>query len=131
MSDLSIGQSESTHDQERLSSYYSRDSVQWIVRRQMIFRNTKAMMVKAQDRYASVVNKKRRQMTFQVGEKIWLDSRNLRIPTELSIKWSARWIGPFPVKKKFHPNVYVLDLGKRVGKSWHPVFNVSEVSLRR
>jgi hypothetical protein len=21
-----------------------------------------------------------------------------------------------------HPDVYVLDLGKRVGKSWHPVF---------
>jgi hypothetical protein len=23
------------------------------------------------------------------------------------------------------PNVYMLDLGKRVGKSWHPVFHVS------
>ena len=52
-----------------------------------------------------------------MGEKVWLDSRNLSIPTELSIKWSARWIGPFPVKKNFHPDVYVLDLGKQVGKS--------------
>lgn len=48
---------------------------------------------------------------------MWLGSRNLRIPTELSIKRSARWIGPFLVKKDFHANVYVLDLGKRVGRS--------------
>ena len=60
-----------------------------------------------------------------MGEKVWLDSRNLGIPTEFSIKWSARWIGPFPVKKIFHPDVYVLELDKRVDKSWHPVFHVS------
>ena len=29
------------------------------------------------------------------------------------------------MKKILHPDVYVLDLGKRVGKSWHPVFHVS------
>ena len=33
---------------------------------------------------------------------------------DLSIKWSARWIGPFSVKKILHPDVYVLELGKRV-----------------
>ena len=60
-----------------------------------------------------------------MGEKVWLDSRNLGIHTEFSIKWSARWIGHFPVKKIFHPDVYVLELGKRVDKSWHPVFHVS------
>lgn len=124
-SDLSVGQSEFTRDQERLSGYYSLDAAQWVARRQMILRNAKAMMAKAQDRYASAVNKKRREVTFQVGEKVWLDSRNLGIPTELSIKWSARWIGPFPVKKVLHPDVYVLDFDKRVGKSWHPVFHVS------
>ena len=91
----------------------------------MILRNVNAMMTKAQNRYASAVNKKRREITFQVGEKVWLDSRNLGIPTELSIKWSARWVGPLSVKKILHPDVYVLDLGIRVGKSWHPVFHVS------
>jgi hypothetical protein len=56
----------------------------------MILRNSKAMMAKAQDHYASAVNKNWREMTFQVSKKVWLDLRNLRIPTELSIKWSAR-----------------------------------------
>ena len=29
------------------------------------------------------------------------------------------------MKKNFHPDVYVLDLGKRVDESSHPVFHVS------
>lgn len=86
-SDLFVAQSEFTRDQERLSNYYSFDAAQWVARRQMILRNAKAMMAKVQDRYASVVNKKRREVTFQVGEKVWLDSQNLGISTELSIKW--------------------------------------------
>jgi hypothetical protein len=90
----------------------------------MIIRNAKTMIAKAEDCYVSAVNKKRREITFQMGEKVWLDSMNLRIPMELSIKWSARWIRLFPVKKILHPDVYVQDLGKRVGKSWHPVFHV-------
>ena len=116
-SDLSVGQIEFTRDKESISGYYSLDAAQWVARRQMILRNAKAMMAKAQDRYVNAVNKKQREMTFQVGENIWLDSRNLGIPTELSIKWSARWIGPFSVKKVLHLDVYMLDLGRTVGKS--------------
>ena len=62
--DLSVGQSKFTRDQERLSGYYSLDAAQWIARKKMILRNAKAMMAKAQDRYASAVNKKRREVTF-------------------------------------------------------------------
>lgn len=75
---------------KRLSDYYSFDAVQWVARRQMILRIAKAMMAKAQYRYASAVNRKRREVTFQVGEKVWLDSRNLEISMELFIKWSTR-----------------------------------------
>jgi hypothetical protein len=72
-SDLSVGQSEFTRDQERLSEYYLLDAAQWVARKQMIIRNAKAMMAKAQDRYANAVYKKRREVTFQVGENVWLD----------------------------------------------------------
>ena len=128
-SDLSVGQSEFTCDQQRVSGYYSLDTTQWVTRRLMILRNVKVMMAKAQDRYASAVNKKWWEMTFKVGENVWLDSRNLEIPTDLSIKWSAMWIGSFLVKKILHLDVYVLDLGKKVGKSWHPVIHVSLLKM--
>ena len=69
-SDLSVGQSEFTRDEKMFLGYYSLDAAQWVTRRQMILRNAKAMMAKAQDCYASMVNKKRREVTFQVEEKI-------------------------------------------------------------
>ena len=77
-SDLFIGQNNFTRDQKRLSDYYSFDAAQWVAQKQMIIQNAKVMMAKAQDRYASAVNKKRREVTFQVGEKVWLDSKNLK-----------------------------------------------------
>ena len=77
-------------------------------------------MAKAQDRYASVVNKKRREMTFHVGKKVWLDSKNLEIPTKLSIKWSVRWI----VSGEENPSSEHVRVRLRQ-KSWHPVFHVS------
>ena len=82
-------------------------------------------MAKVQDRYASVVNKKWREDTFQAGDNVWLDSRNLEIPTELSIKWSARWIGPFPVKKILNPDVRHWQVGEvtnasKWGKAYTP-----------
>ena len=124
-SDLSVGQREFTRGLERLSGYYSLDAAQWVAKRQMIFQNAKVMMAKAQDHYTNAVNKKQRKVTFQVGKQIWLDSRNFGIPTELSVKWSARWIRLFPVKKIFHLDIYVFNLGKSVGKSWHMVFHMS------
>lgn len=60
-----------------------------------------------------------------MGENVWVELRNLGIPTELSIKWSARWSGLFHVKKIIPLDMYVLDLGKRVGKSLHLVSHVS------
>ena len=50
-SDLSVNKSKFARDQERLSCYYSLDAAQWFARREMIFRNAKAMMAKAQDHY--------------------------------------------------------------------------------
>lgn len=61
----------------------------------------------------------------QVEGKVWLDSRTSGISTNASIKWCVRRIRSFAVKKILHPDVYMLNINKRVGKSWHPVFHVS------
>ena len=62
---------------------------------------------------------------------MWLNSKKIVIPTKLSIKWSARWIRPFRVKKILNPDVCVLDLGMRVGKTRYAVFYVSELKKYR
>lgn len=67
--DLSVGQSEFTRNQERLLGYYSLDGAQLVVWRQMILRNAKAMVSNVQTHYVNAVDKKRRELTFQVEKK--------------------------------------------------------------
>ncbi|MBW0501847.1 hypothetical protein O181_041562 [Austropuccinia psidii MF-1] len=61
---------------------------------------------------------------FQPGDKIWLDSENIKttIPTK---KLSERWLGPFEVIKKIGSHAYHLKLPQQ----WKSVQNVFNVSL--
>lgn len=68
---------------------------------------------------------KRREETWKVDEKVQSDSRNLGFMKEATLKWSAWWIGPLPITKILHKDVYILDLAKRVGKNWHHMFHLS------
>ena len=52
----------------------------------MILRNARFKLAKSQDCYANAVNKKPRDEKFGVGKKVWLDSRNLGLPMEVSTK---------------------------------------------
>ena len=54
---------------------------------------------------------------------VWLSSKNIKStrPTE---KLSERWLGPFPILKKFSTHAYHLKLPSQ-WKSIHPVFHIS------
>lgn len=70
------------------------------------------------------MNKKKREEYFEIGQKVWLECRNLRLPSELAAKWTARCIGPFAIPKIIPKGVYVLDIERRFGRNWHPIFHV-------
>ncbi|MBW0475801.1 hypothetical protein O181_015516 [Austropuccinia psidii MF-1] len=57
---------------------------------------------------------------------VWLSSKNINstIPTK---KLSERWLGPFPILKKFSTHAYHLKLPSQ-WKSIHPVFHISLLS---
>ena len=58
---------------------------------------------------------------FEVGDKVWLDARNLHLKT--TCKLTPRRLGPFEVVEEISPVVYKL----RLPKAWriHDVFHVS------
>ena len=60
---------------------------------------------------------------FSKGDKVWLDSKNLRIPG-LSQKFKEKRDGPFRIKKVLSPLVYELDLSRTKWKI-HPVFHAA------
>ncbi|MBW0516532.1 hypothetical protein O181_056247 [Austropuccinia psidii MF-1] len=54
---------------------------------------------------------------------VWLSSKNIK-STRPTKKLSERWLGPFPILKKFSTHAYHLKLPSQ-WKSFHPVFNIS------
>ena len=62
---------------------------------------------------------------FEVGDKVWLDSRNIKT-TRPTKKLDDRWYGPFPIEKVLSRNAYKLKLTKAFAKL-HPVFHVSRL----
>ena len=68
------------------------------------------------DRYVSAAPE------FKEGQKVWLDTRNFRVPG-VSRKLVDRYAGPYMVKRKVGNLAYELRLPKDL--TIHPVFHVS------
>jgi len=68
-----------------------------------------------------------KEMSFKVGEKVWLDLRNIKT-TRPTKKLDDKWFGPFPITEVISNNAYKLKLTPPFSKV-HPVFNIT--MLRR
>jgi hypothetical protein len=82
---------------------------------------------KRQSRYADV---HRRDVTFQVGDRVLLSTTNLRmIGDKRTPKLASKYIGPFTIKRVVNSNAYELDLPVTMHR--HPVINVSDLKSYR
>ena len=69
---------------------------------------------------------KRREITFQVGDKVFLSAKNVSLDTQArrpSKKLQPRFIGPYEVIDVISPVTYKLKLPATL--AIHPVFHVS------
>ena len=63
-------------------------------------------------------------MSFAVGEKVLLSTRNLNLTG--SHKFKDKFVGPFVVQQRIGEVAYRLDLSSRAAlRNVHPVFHVS------
>jgi len=60
-------------------------------------------------------------MKFQVGDKVWLNIKNFRLPKGLSHKFMGPYAGPFKVLEKKFSDTY---------KSWRAPKSRGETNLR-
>ena len=76
------------------------------------------LMIKAQKKWSQ---RKTLDWTFKIGDKVWLEGRNLHLDCP-SIKLSPKRHGPFKVKKVLSPITYQLDLP--IQWKIHDVFHI-------
>ena len=91
--------------------------------RKRILELAKETLRRAQKRYEKQVNKNRRQVSFKVGQKVWLNVKNFTLPQGLTPKFMAKFAGPFPIVKQVFDDAYKLALPPEI--KVHPVFHVS------
>ena len=120
-----IGENPRTGKSYELISYYrtpnmAREFRMWVAR-------AVRHIAQAQRQQQKQANKKRRDLKFQVGDKVWLSTVNL--PAEGCPKFKERFIGPFPVSKVINDVAYQLDLPPSL--AIHPVFHVSLLKPHR
>jgi len=77
----------------------------------------------AQERQSSYANKKRREVLYEVGDFVYLDSKNIKLSTEGARKLGHRFIGPYKILKRVGPVSYELQLTNDM--KVHDVFHVS------
>ncbi len=91
--------------------------------RKRLWELAKANLEKAHKRYKDFADKSRREVKFQVGDKVWLNIKNFRLPKGLSHKFMAPYAGPFKVLQKKLSDTYKLELPENLRV--HPTFHVS------
>jgi hypothetical protein len=83
----------------------------------------KQRLVAAQQRQAEYANKRRREVTFRVGDQVMLSTENLNVG-ERKRKLTPKYTGPFVVEEVKSPVAYRLRLPPQLARI-HNVFHVS------
>jgi hypothetical protein len=68
--------------------------------RRRLWELAKTNLEKAHKRYKDFADKSRREVKFQVGDEVWLNIKNFRLPEGLSHKFLGPYAGPFKVLEK-------------------------------
>src|SRR5215217_7263705 len=64
-----------------------------------------------------------RDHSFKIGDKVLLNTKNLKLPSTHSCKLSPKWVGPFMIIKQKHRDSFELNLEGKF--QIHPVFHVN------
>jgi hypothetical protein len=86
-------------------------------------KHAKLKLQEAQARQAQYANQHRKDITYTVGDKVYLSTANLYLPSSMSRKLTARYLGPFQVEQVVNPVTYKLKLPSTM--RIHPVFHIS------
>ena len=65
-------------------------------------------------------------LKFAVGDLVWIKTVNFQLPSELSRKLAAKWLGPYPITEMVRSVACRIQLPPELGRVY-PVFHVSMI----
>lgn len=97
-------------------------------KRNMVLADLKENLNQAQNHMRQQVNKHRRDIQFEVGDRAYLKIKPYKLKSlakRVNQKFSPRFYGPYEVVEKINPAAYKLKLPE--GSLVQPVFHISGV----
>jgi transposase InsO family protein len=93
--------------------------------------HAKEALTRAQARQARYADEGRREVTLNVGDRVWLSTEHLQLrdPSSQSKKLLSKFIGPYSIVRTVGPVAYELQLPEQLRV--HPVFHVSKLKVAR
>ena len=70
-------------------------------------RYARSKLEEARVRMTAQVNARRRDVSFFVGDEVRLSTANLSLPSSMSRKLTACWVGPFEVERVVSAVAYI------------------------
>ena len=83
-------------------------------------------MEQSSQKYKALVDKKRREVHFKVGDKVWAYLRKERLHKDQHTKLQMKKIGPCTILHKFGENAYEITLPPSLSIS--PIFNIFDLT---
>ena len=90
---------------------------------QEALRRARELLQAAQQRQKAWADKQRRDVTFEVGQRVLLSTKHMRLKSSGSRKLLPRFVGPFIISERINPVAFRLDLP--TSARMHDVFHVS------